>query len=75
MIKKFTLLFLVGILFSNLNSNAQTKLTRISGIVRDSLTNEPLSYVNVVFVGKNVGAVTDYKGQYNIATQWGSDKL
>ena len=73
--KKFTLLFILGILFFSVNSNAQTKLTRISGIVRDSLTKEPLPFVNVVFIGKNIGAISDYKGYYSLVTQWGSNQL
>ena len=75
MIKKFTVLLIFGLFLTSLNSNAQSKLTRISGIVRDSITKEPLPFVNVVFVGKNIGAVTDYRGQYSIVTQWGSDQL
>jgi len=54
---------------------AQKILTRVSGIVRDSITKEPLPFVQVAFVGKNVGATTDYNGRYQIVTQWGSDEL
>lgn len=75
MIKPYFLYLFLSFLFLHSNAVAQTKLTRISGVVRDSLTKEPLPFVNVVFVGKNVGTVTDYKGQYNISTQWGSEQL
>ncbi len=56
-------------------SFAQGKLTRVSGVVRDSVTKEPLPFVNIIFVGKNVGTVTDYNGYFSLATQWGSDRL
>ncbi len=54
--------------------NAQ-KMTRIKGRVIDVRTKEPLPFVNIVFVGKNLGTITDYKGEYHIETQWASDHL
>lgn len=54
---------------------AQGKLTRVSGIVTDSVTKEPMPFVNIVFVDRNVGTVTDNEGYYSLTTQWGSDQL
>ncbi len=51
------------------------KMTRIKGRVIDVRTKEPLPFVNVVFEGKNLGVITDYKGAYHIETQWSSDRL
>ncbi len=51
------------------------KVINISGKVIDAHTKRPLPFVNVVFVGKNIGSITDYKGEYSIETKWASDKL
>ncbi len=51
------------------------KMTRVSGKVVDAITNEPLPFVNIAFVGKSIGTVTDYNGEYNIETQWASNKF
>ena len=51
------------------------KMTRIKGRVIDVRTKEPLPFVNVVFKGKNLGVITDYKGVYHIESQWASDRL
>lgn len=51
------------------------KMTRIKGRVIDVRTKEALPFVNIVFVGKNLGGITDYNGEYYIETQWASDSL
>ena len=51
------------------------KITRIRGTVIDAATKEPLPFVNIVFVGKNIGTITDYNGKYTIETQWASSKI
>ncbi len=51
------------------------KMTRIKGRVIDVRTKESLPFVNVVFEGKNLGVITDYKGEYHIETQWPSGRL
>jgi hypothetical protein len=54
--------------------NAQDK-TRVKGVVTDAVTGEPLPFVNISFVDKNIGTTTDFNGKYSIETNWGSDKL
>jgi len=49
--------------------------TRVKGTVTDALTGEPLPFVNISFVDKNVGTTTDFNGKYSIETNWGSNKL
>lgn len=49
--------------------------TRVKGTVTDAETGEPLPFVNISFVDKNVGTTTDFHGKYAIETNWGSDKL
>ncbi len=51
------------------------KMTRIKGRVIDARTKEALPFVNIFFVGKNLGGITDYNGEYYIETQWASDSL
>lgn len=55
-------------------SFAQQK-TKIKGEITDAVTGAPLPFVNVAFVGKNVGTTTDFDGRYQIDTKWGSDKI
>ncbi|MFT5481207.1 MAG: hypothetical protein ACI9NN_002177, partial [Bacteroidia bacterium] len=53
---------------------AQEK-TKVKGVITDAQTGEPLPFVNVAFVGKNVGTTTDFNGKYQMDTKWGSDKI
>lgn len=53
---------------------AQEK-TKVKGEITDAKTGEPLPFVNVAFVGKNVGTTTDFNGKYYLDTKWGSDKI
>jgi len=52
-------LFIVGTLFAGTTG-------KISGVVVDSETKEPLPGVNIVVEGTTLGAATDLNGQYNI---------
>jgi len=49
--------------------------TRITGRITDAKTKEPLAFVNVKIVGKNIGTITDYNGYYKIETQWASNQI
>ncbi len=51
------------------------KYVNIKGRVIDARTKEPMPFVNVVFVGKNIGTITDYNGDYSLSTQWASNQL
>ena len=53
---------------------AQEK-TKVKGVITDAQSGEPLPFVNVAFVGKNVGTTTDFNGKYQMDTKWGSDKV
>ena len=39
---------------------------RVTGLVTDSLSDRPMSDVQVVVVGTRIGAVTDAEGRYTI---------
>jgi len=49
--------------------------TKVKGVITDAQSGEPLPFVNVAFVGKNVGTTTDFNGKYQMDTKWGSDKV
>jgi len=49
--------------------------TRVRGKVTDAATGEPLPFVNVSFVGKNVGTTTGFDGKYLLDSKWGSDSI
>lgn len=56
------------------SGEAQT-FKRILGRVTDAKTKEPLAFVNIKIVGKNIGTITDYSGYYKIETQWASNQI
>jgi hypothetical protein len=47
----------------------------VKGTVTDAETGEPLPFVNISFVGKDVGTTTDFKGKYSLETNWASGEL
>ena len=60
--KIFKILFfslLTILFFNNTNNLYAQKITRVRGVVIDANTKEPLPFVNIVFVGKNIGTITD----------------
>lgn len=48
-----------------LSSYAQE--TSIKGVVLDSLTNKPVAYVNIGFPGRDLGTVTNIKGEFSLS--------
>ncbi len=66
-----TLLILFTLfLFFPLNVIAQIK-----GLVRDSLTKEPLTYISVFYEGKGVGTVTDNEGKFRVSKRQDTNEL
>ena len=61
--RKASLLFIFLLLGQLLG--AQT-LTRVSGVVRDAQTGEPLPYVSVIFLGSRIGTMTDPEGAFTL---------
>lgn len=49
--------------------------TTASGIVKDSITGEPLSYVSVLFENSTIGTMTDDNGAFSIQNNKGLSKL
>ncbi len=54
--------------------NAQN-MVQITGMVRDSLTREPVSYVSISVPGTDVGVITNEHGGFNINTRSKVTKL
>ena len=55
-------------------SHAQS-FTSASGIVKDSITGEPLPFVSVYFDGSTIGAITDDNGTFTLQNNQGYTKL
>ena len=67
--------FLVALLVLVSGWSLAQEKTKVKGTITDAQTGEPLPFVNVAFVGKNVGTTTDFNGKYQMDTKWGSDKV
>lgn len=50
-------------------------ITSVSGIVRDSVSGEPLSYVSVMFENSTIGAMTDDDGAFSLQNDKGLTRL
>jgi hypothetical protein len=68
---------LVLILFFTLlgYNGLYAQYTKIAGVVTDSITNEPVPFVNVYLMGTSVGATTGFDGRFEIKTKAKSDTL
>lgn len=55
----------VFIIFINLNCYAQSKT--YSGFLKDIENNQPLAYVNIGIVDKNIGTVSDTNGKFELS--------
>lgn len=73
--KLTNILLIFIILIKPFNNVKSQHTTTIKGIVIDSLTKEPLPFVNIVFVGKNIGTTTDFDGKFSLSTQWASNSI
>ena len=49
--------------------------TKVSGIVKDGLTGEPLPFVKVRFYDSKIGTMTDTSGYYELETYYATDSL
>lgn len=60
----FTIVLLVQSLTVFCQDNGQNQSIHYSGIVRDSLSNEPIEYVHVYLPGTSIGTVTNNQGEF-----------
>ncbi|MEG1574411.1 MAG: carboxypeptidase-like regulatory domain-containing protein, partial [Bacteroidales bacterium] len=68
MSKRFIYIFTVLITLLLLSSGLYGQSTTVSGIVIDSLTNEPLPFISTYFRGTQAGVTTDEEGGFSIKT-------
>lgn len=68
------IILICGLLFISLSGQAQQN-TIITGKVYDTLTNEPMPFVNILLLGTRVGAVSDIDGNYSITTTVHADSI
>lgn len=59
-------LFLIAVLFFNLNFSIGLFGQTINGVVIEEETGEPLEFVQVGVVGKNIGCLTNEKGAFSL---------
>ncbi len=57
------------------NSTYGQSVTSASGIVKDSITGEPLSYVAILFKGSTIGAMTDDNGAFSLQNDKGYTEI
>ena len=70
MTKKIYVVLTLCLLFIGLPISATAqKATVIKGIVRDSITHEPISYASVFFVGSDKGLMTDDDGKFAVSVR------
>lgn len=76
MIKGIRYLYILFFIFATGTSlvHAQS-ITSASGVVKDSITGEPLSYVSVIFENSTIGAMTDDFGKFSLQNTSGLTKL
>lgn len=60
---------------TGITSSFAQNFTSASGIVKDSITGELLSYVSVIFEGSTIGAMTDDYGKFSLQNNTGYTKL
>jgi len=58
-----------------LTSISYAQMTKIRGIVKDSLTSEPIPFANVFFEGTTIGATSDFNGRFSIESLHATDTL
>ncbi|MEQ9438861.1 MAG: carboxypeptidase-like regulatory domain-containing protein [Cyclobacteriaceae bacterium] len=70
---KFILFAIINVLLLNSSLSSQS----IEGTIQDADSGEPLAYVNIGVVGKDVGTVSDSNGRFqlNIEEQYDQDEL
>ncbi len=71
----YIIIFIISLILLPTSTGYSQKMTHIKGKVVNAKTNEPIPFVNIIFVGKNIGTITDYKGEYTLETQWASNKI
>ena len=77
MVKRIRLILLLVLLqtVTGVSILCAQSITSASGIVKDSITGEPLGFVSVYFEGSTIGAMTDDNGAFALQNDKGYNKL
>ncbi len=67
------ILFLVLLVTASLTALGQ--VTKIRGVVTDSLTGEPIPFANVFLIGTTTGTTSDFDGKYYFETRVKADSI
>jgi hypothetical protein len=70
----FRILFLVLFVFQ-FNTSSRAQVTKIMGQVTDSVTKEPLPFVNIIVKGTTEGTLTDFDGKYSFELKEYGDSI
>ncbi len=54
---------------------AWSQTTKVSGLVTDAKTGEPIPFASIAFVDSRIGASTDLDGRYAIETYYATDSI
>ena len=68
-------LFVLLLAGTNTSNLLAQRITSASGIVKDSITGEPMSYVSVIFENSTIGTMTDDNGLFSVQNDKGLTKL
>ncbi|MCF8298495.1 MAG: DUF5686 and carboxypeptidase regulatory-like domain-containing protein [Saprospiraceae bacterium] len=63
------------LLLSILTFDGYSQITKIMGVVTDSITKEPIPFVNLILKGTSIGATTNFDGEYSIESNSRADTL
>lgn len=66
----YIIIFILG-----MSTNSYSQITKITGIITDSISGEILPFVNVQLMGTKLGATTDFTGKYIIETKVKADSI
>ena len=72
---RYIFLFVLLLAGTNTSNLLAQRITSASGIVKDSITGEPMSYVSVIFENSTIGTMTDDNGLFSVQNDKGLTKL
>lgn len=70
---RLPILLLSGLLLFSSLTRAQT--TTVTGTITDAVTNQPLAFANVIFVGTNTGTTSNEKGAFTLSATGSFTKI
>ncbi len=72
---RVSFLLFLSLLATSISYLSAQNVTSAAGIVKDSVSGEPLSFVSVIFANSTIGAMTDDNGAFSLQNDKGLTKL